>query len=122
MTSLPSALQEARSVQALNEKLKRKNDVIKMKEAQIKMLLADNERMRTGSSNARAEVARLRTQLRMYQQRSAAAMGMHVGDSDEVSDSSLPSRVPTPVSNLSEHDRLYVDSSTRQVKSGSGVS
>merc|ERR1711904_131428 len=84
-------------------------------------LLADNERMRTGSSNARAEVARLRAKLRMCEQRSAAAMGMHVGNSDEVSDSSLPSRVPTPVSNLSAHDPLYVDSSTRQVKSGRQV-
>merc|ERR1739848_303439 len=45
MTSLPPSLQEARNVQALNEKLQRKDDVIKAKKTQIKMLLADNERM-----------------------------------------------------------------------------
>merc|ERR1711985_98884 len=113
MTSLPSSLQEARSVQALNEKLQRKDDMIKMKQAQIKMLLADNERMRAGSSRARTEVARLRAKLWMCEHQSAAAMGKYRSESQEVSDSSLLS----PMNNLSEHERLYLDSSTRHVKS-----
>merc|ERR1719321_802627 len=97
MTSLPPSLQEARNVQALNEKLQRKDDVIKAKKTQIKMLLADNERMKAGSTRAKAEVARLRAKLQMLKHNPAAAMGMPVGDSDEVLDSSLPSsRVLTP--------------------------
>jgi len=88
MTSLPSSLQEARSVQALNEKLQRKDDMIKMKQAQIKMLLAETERLKAGSSRQRAEIARLRAKLRMREHPSAAAMGMQLVDSDEVSDAS----------------------------------
>merc|ERR1719243_131729 len=84
-----------------------------MKQAQIKMLLADNERIRAGSSRARTEVARLRAKLWMCEHQSAAAMGKYLGESQEVSDSSLLS----PMNNLSEHERLYLDSSTRHVKS-----
>jgi len=115
MTSLPSSLREARSVQVLNEKLQRKDEMIKSIHAQIKMLAADNERLKAGSSRTRAEVARLRAKLRMCrcEHQSVAAMGMHLGVSDEVPDSSLP----TPMNNLSAHERLYFESSTRQVKS-----
>jgi len=108
MTSLPSSLKEARSVQALNEKLQRKDDMIKMKQTQIKMLLAENERLRGGSSRKQTEIARLRAKLRMCvgQHPSAAAMAMQLADSDEASDSSEKYQVQDAVYELSGHEEL----------------
>lgn len=121
MTSLPSSLKEARSVQALNEKLQRKDDMIKMKQTQIKMLLAENERLRVGSSRKQAEVARLRAKLRMCKcdghHQSADAMAMQLADSDEASDSGVKYQVQDAVYELSGHEELYIGSSQRPVKS-----
>eukprot|EP00746_Dinoflagellata_sp_MGD_P162390 gnl/MRDRNA2_/MRDRNA2_89928_c0_seq1.p1 gnl/MRDRNA2_/MRDRNA2_89928_c0~~gnl/MRDRNA2_/MRDRNA2_89928_c0_seq1.p1 ORF type:complete len:1087 (+),score=234.05 gnl/MRDRNA2_/MRDRNA2_89928_c0_seq1:90-3350(+) len=123
LTALPSSLTAARNVQALNEKIQRKDDMIKTKQAQIKMLLAENQRLRGGASRARQEIARLRARLRMCRcgckDHSPAAMGMHLGksDSDEASDPSLKYQIQDEVCEASGDERLYVDSSTRQVKS-----
>jgi hypothetical protein len=122
MTSLPSSLKEAQGVHALNKKLQKKDDMINVKQAQIKMLLAEIERMKTGSNRAKAEVARLRAKLRMCrcncQHQSLAVTGMYVGDLDEVSDPSLKYQIQDEVHEVSADEEIDLDSSTRQVKSG----
>jgi hypothetical protein len=119
MTSLPSSLKEARSVQALNEKLQRKDDMIKTKQAQIKMLLAENERLRAGSSRTRTELVRLRAKLRMCrcngQHQSAAGAVTHICDSAEASDPSLRSLIHDEVS---ADDHFHLPSSSRPATSG----